>query len=188
MKRKTRVRVLVSIVGILLLQVSAAKAQRFHIALDYHYNLGFGENHNGEPLRRSVYKMHGNSLHLTALYDITERISAGAGIGADRYEEPGYNTFPLFGTFRYRPFRGFLDAYTYTNLGYGLFSREKSIYPGWMWDAGVGYTLMFRKHFGLNFQVGYNLKEFRDVYSDADGNWNGNSIRHSLSLGFGLVF
>lgn len=123
------------------------------------------------------------------------RISAGAGIGADRYEEPGYNTFPLFGTFRYRPIRTFLDTYVYTNLGYGVFTREDSIYPGWMWDAGVGYTKMFRKHFGLNFQVGYNLKEFHgqnfygiDPDSGADYVRKFNSVRHSLSLGVGLVF
>lgn len=195
MKSNLLVRVLVLIAGTLLLQVSAVEARdkktsRFHMVLDYHFNLGFGENHNGTPLRRSDgYNMRGNSLHLTALYDITKRISFGAGIGADRYEEPGYNTIPVFGTFRYRPFRTFLDAYTYTNLGYGLFGGENSSsYSGWMWDAGVGYNLMFRRHFGLNFQVGYNLKEFRDVYSDADGNLSGNSIRHSLSLGFGLVF
>lgn len=84
--------------------------------------------------------------------------------------------------------RHFLDTYLYTNLGYGVFSRDESIYPGWMWNAGVGYIKMFRKHFGLNFQVGYNLKEFRGVYSDADGNFSGNSIRHSLSLGIGLAF
>lgn len=195
MKSNLFVRVLVLIAGTLLLQVSAVEARdkktsRFHMVLDYHFNLGFGENHNGTPLRRSDgYNMRGNSLHLTALYDITKRISFGAGIGADRYEEPGYNTIPVFGTFRYRPFRTFLDAYTYTNLGYGLFGGEdSSSHFGWMWDAGVGYNLMFRRHFGLNFQVGYNLKEFRDVYYDADGSWSGNSIRHSLSLGFGLVF
>ena len=64
-----------------------------------------------------------------------------------------------------------------------------------MWDAGVGYTKMFRKHFGLNFQVGYNLKEFHgqnfygiDPDSGADYVRKFNSVRHSLSLGVGLVF
>ena len=196
MKKRMFGRVAALIAGMLLLQTSAATAQRFHVVLDYHYNLGFSERYDGEKLSRGDgYKMHGNSLHLTALYDITQRISAGAGIGADRYEEPGYNTFPLFGTFRYRPIRTFLDTYVYTNLGYGVFTREDSIYPGWMWDAGVGYTKMFRKHFGLNFQVGYNLKEFHgqnfyeiDPDSGADYVRKFNSVRHSLSLGVGLVF
>ncbi len=186
--------ILLLMVVFFLMQIPAVRAQdkaqcRFHVVLDYHFNLGFSENYNGTPIRRSDgYNMHGNSLRLTALYDITQRISAGAGIGADRYEEPGYNTFPVFGTFRYRPLRRFLDTYLYTNLGYGLSNRDNSIYSGWVWDAGVGYIKMFRRHFGLNFQVGYNLKEFRDVHSDVDGNLSGNSIRHSLSLGIGLVF
>lgn len=172
---------------LLLTQAPGAKAQRFHVVVDYHYNLGFGEDYAGLKLRRNHYDMSGHSLHVTALYDITKRISAGAGIGADRYEEPGYNTFPLFGTFRYRPMRRFLDGYLFTNLGYGLFARE-DIYGGWMWDAGVGYTKMFRRHFGLNFQVGYNLKEFKDVpFFGETMTWTDN-LRHSLSLGVGLVF
>lgn len=188
-------------VCLFLLPASAARAQnkgqcRFHVALDYHYSLGFVENFYGEPIRRSDgYNMHGNSLHLTALYDITRRISAGAGIGADRYEEPGYNTFPVFGTFHYRPFRKFLDAYLYTNLGYGIFSGNGSDnYPGWVWDAGLGYTKMYWKHFGLNFQLGYNLKEFGGFSffrMTTDGDYyikKVSSVRHSLSLGIGLVF
>lgn len=65
-----------------------------------------------------------------------------------------------------------------------------------MWDAGVGYTKMFRKHFGLNFQLGYNLKEFGKIpsyeinFPNGEVNYVGekSSIRHSVSFGIGLVF
>lgn len=158
---------------------------RFHIVLDYHYNLGLHERCFGQSLTPgNGYRMRGNSLHLTALYDVTALVSVGAGIGADRYEEPGYNTLPLFGTLRYRPIRKFLDTYLYTDLGYGLGKRENSIYPGWMWNLGIGYTKMFRRHFGLNLQCGYNFKTFNiQTCHTAKSN-----IRHSLAFGIGLVF
>lgn len=184
------------IIGALFLLIPAVKAQsKFHIILDYHYNFGICEKYWGRTFDREEYKMHGNSLHFTALYDITRKISVGAGIGADRYEEPGYNTFPVYGTFRYRPLSGLQDGYVFTDLGYGLFKND-NVAHGWMWNAGIGYTKMFRKHFGLNFQLGYNLKEFGGIPSyevnlvNGEVNYVGkkNSIRHSVSFGIGLVF
>ena len=57
-----------------------ARAQnRFHIALDYHYHIGLSERFYGHTLTRKDGNMRGNSLHLTALYDISRRITAGAG-------------------------------------------------------------------------------------------------------------
>lgn len=68
------------------LQVSTSqlKNSRFHIVLDYHYNLGLSQRIGSQTQgRNETYRMGGNSLHLTALYDFTEKFSAGAGIGAD---------------------------------------------------------------------------------------------------------
>lgn len=175
---------------------SVIKAQsKFHIVLDYHYNLGLNERYWNTTFNRSNYKMYGNSFHLTALYDIPKKMAVGIGIGADRYEEPEYNTFPIYGTFRYKPISKIPNGYIFTNLGYGIFKNE-SINPGWMWDVGIGYTKMFRKHFGLNFQLGYNLKEFSGIpsYKVNNETWETtyigekSSIRHSLSFGVGLVF
>lgn len=184
------------IIGTLFLLIPTVKAQsKFHIILDYHYNLGICEKYWGRTFDRGEYKLYGNSLHLTALYDITQKISAGTGIGADRYEEPGYNTFPVYVTFRYRPFTKLLKSYVFTDLGYGLFKND-NVAPGWMWNAGIGYTKMFRKHFGVNLQLGYNLKQFGGIPSyevdlvNGEFNYIGkkSSIRHSVSFGFGLVF
>ncbi len=168
------------------------KEAKFHVVLDYHYNFGLASKEkwwdNGE-------RTGGHSLHLTALYDITPKIAAGIGIGADRYTHPNFNTFPIYGTFRYSPITKIPKGYLYTNLGYGCFANE-AISPGWVWDLGIGYTKMFRKHFGLNFQIGYNLKEFADIpsyeYNADTGNttYSGKikDLRHSLSLGIGMVF
>lgn len=180
----------------LFLIIPASKAQsKFHILLDYHYNFGIREKYWGKTFGRKEYKMHGNSLHLTALYDVGPKVSIGVGLGADRYEEPGYNTFPVYGTLRYQPFPKLLSGYVFTDLGYGIFKND-NVASGWMWNVGIGYTKMLRKHFGLNFQIGYNLKEFGgiplyqvDFYS-GEIHYAGkkSSIRHSLSFGFGLMF
>ena len=180
MKKLLLLACLISLPAILRAQAPC----KFHVSLDYHYNLGLSECHMGSAITRSDgYNMHGNSLHITALYDVSNRISAGAGFGLDRYEEPGYNTLPIFGAFRYRPIRKYPDPYLYTNLGYGI-GNERDLYAGWMWDAGIGYTKMFYRHFGLNFQFGYNLKTFH-MHSGCTVHSN---LRHSLSFGVGLVF
>ncbi len=167
---------------------------RFHVALDYHYNLGLRERNSLFTMKRSEFKMGGNSVHLTFLYHILPRLSAGAGIGIDGYRNPPHTTFPVFGTVYYRPLKKYLNPYVYTNLGYGLGKRRYgSFASGWLLDAGIGYTKMFARHFGLNCQFGYNLKQFdveTTVYIDnlPVGSYFIKDIRHSLSFGFGLVF
>lgn len=184
------------LIGFLLLHTVAMKGQsKYHVILDYHYTLGLSQRFMGQTFKREEYNMHGNSIHLMALYDINRKMSAGVGIGADQYEEPGSNTFPIFGTFRYHPLKKIPNGYAFTNLGYGAFKGD-DIVSGWMWDAGIGFTRMFRKHFGLNFEFGYNLKEFHGIpvyeidWENATTSYIGkkNSIRHSLSFGLGLVF
>lgn len=169
---------------------------RFHIMLDYHYNIGIQENGYAYHLTSSDGGMSGNSLHLSALYDVTNHISVGAGMGADRYEMFGYNTFPAFAILHYRPaLRRLPNGYIYTNLGYAI-ANSDNITPGLMWDAGIGYKKMFRKHFGLNFQLGYNFKQFANIPTyeitipDYTINYIGkkSNYRHSISLGIGLIF
>jgi hypothetical protein len=173
-------------------QKTIKKDPKFHVLLDYHYNLGLATKQQWQSYDLSK---RGHSLHLTALYDFTSRIAAGIGIGADRYTHPDFNTIPVYATFRYKPVSNIPQGYIYTNLGYGCFSNE-AITSGWMWDLGIGYTKMFRRHFGLNFQIGYNLKEFADIpFYEYNINTENitylgtiNDLRHSLSIGIGLVF
>lgn len=161
---------------------------------NYHYNLGLSENGYDYHLNRNDRNLYGNSLHLSALYDMTKKLSIGIGMGADRYEP--YNTFPVFATLHYRPtFQNLPGGYAYTNIGYAIVNND-NVSSGLVWGAGIGYLKMFRRHFGLNFQFGYDLKQFADiptyevVIPDNAINYLGekSSIRHSLSFGIGLVF
>ena len=76
--------------------LTATKGQgKFHFDIDYHYNLGLCEKLMGVPLKRSQYKMGGNSIQFTPRYDITRQWSAGIGIGLSRYTNLDYNTMPV---------------------------------------------------------------------------------------------
>ena len=170
------------------------KAQsKFHVITDVHYLYGISETCSGLTLTREDVNLYGKSLHFTGLYDFSKSISAGIGVGADRYENPGYNTLPVFATLQYFPIIQLPSAYVYTNLGTAI--KSSNTYSGLMFDIGLGYRKMFKKHFGLNFQLGYNLKHINDtpIYRLSSDNQsydiqNVNSIRHSLSLGIGVIF
>ena len=168
---------------------SREKPARFHVALDYRYNLGLRERSDLWTLKRDTNKMGGNSIHLTFLYHVTSRITAGAGFGLDGYTSPSHNSHFVFGTVRYRPLKKCLNSYLYTNLGYSFTIMQSSLTSGWHWDAGIGYTKMFARHFGLNCQFGYNLRQFEyTVKGRPFISYDVNSLRHSLSFGVGVIF
>ena len=105
--------------------------------------------------------------------------------------------FAPYITLRYRPFIKHLNAYVFTDLGYAIpFTTENNVQifsEGVMWNAGVGYSLMFAKHFGLNFNIGYNLQQIKGtpyVLTPTDNNTHiaTNNIRHSIAFALGLIF
>ncbi|MDH6313100.1 MULTISPECIES: hypothetical protein [Bacteroidales] len=164
---------------------------KFQILLDYHYNLGLVENGDLAKITRSDFKMYGNSIHLSGLYNLNPKIALGVGIGLDRYENHGFNTLPIYLTAHYKPLYKLPSGYIFSNLGYGLDTSD--FIPGALFDIGIGYKKMFRKHFGLNFQLGYNLKQQKGNLGYIDEKQQIvhdkiNRYRHSLSFGIGLIF
>ena len=176
--------------------VVSTKAQsKFHVDLDYHYNLGFSENKFGHNYGRSDIEMGGHSLRLGARYDVAEKWSVGGGIGLDHYTGDEFNTMPIYATLRYKPFKKLTGAYAFTDLGYAIDPSFGDFYKGFTGKLGVGYTINLAKHFRLNFQVAYDYKDFRNVwygYISTDTNmpifYESNATRHSLSLGVGVTF
>lgn len=166
---------------------------KFHFDIDYHYNLGLTEKIMGMTLSRGKYNMGGHSLHLTSRYDITPLWSVGWGFGLDRYTEMEYNTLPVYATARYKIIKEMPALYTFTDLGYAI--KNGDFTKGFMGNLGIGYTYMLAKHFGLNFQIAYNLKRFTNIpihiYNEDTGQSYYNEVkstRHSLSFGVGLSF
>ncbi|MDR1555633.1 MAG: hypothetical protein LBS88_01210 [Tannerellaceae bacterium] len=124
---------------------------------------------------------------IKGMYTINPFIAVGAGFGADALEEPHYSTFPLFASIHITPFEH-KKLFLYNDLGYSL--DTKISYPGLHEELGVGYKLMFRKHFGLSFHLGYSLKQMQNIIIEYDNGMKGTfyTTRHSLSAGFGFVF
>lgn len=175
---------------------SSQAQSKLHVDLDYHYNLGLSTRKFGYTYTPKDYDMGGHSLRLAVRYDLAEKWSAGAGIGLDRYTGDDFNTMPIYATLRYKPFGGKLAAaYAFTDLGYALDPSWGDFHKGFTGKIGVGYTVNMTKHIGLNFQIAYDYKDFRDVttgYIDVDTQmpvfYNSNVTRHSLSFGVGVTF
>lgn len=146
----------------------------------------------GQTLKRSQYKTGGNSIQFTPRYDITHKWSAGIGVGLSRYTNLDYNTLPVYATVRYKAIEKVPDLYFFSDLGYAL--KVGDFTKGFTGNIGIGYTHMFKKHLGLNFQIAYNLKRFNDIPTiiyDANSQethyGTTNSTRHSLSFGVGIT-
>lgn len=180
---------------VVCLTVEAIQAQsKFHVALDYYYNLGLSEQFVGRHYGRGDYEMSGNSLRLSANYDFVPAWSAGAGVGMDRYTEPSFNTMPIFATLQYAPLKKARNAYVFSDLGYAI-KISDDFHPGFTGKLGIGYKLILAKHFGLNFRIAYDFKDFRkirttyfDEASQQGVSYDSNSKRHSVSFGVGMTF
>lgn len=173
---------------------SAYAQPKCHVDLDYCYNLGFSEKYVGRHYGRSAYKMGGNSLRIATRYDISNKLSAGAGVGLDRYTETDFNTMPVFARLHYSPFEKGQNVYMFSDIGYAL-KVAQDYNPGFTGKIGFGYLLHITKHFGMNFKVAYDFKDFRKIstISYDEGNdkitfYDSNSLRHSVSFGVGVTF
>lgn len=178
---------ILAVLSFLVLAGPVFSQSKFQVSLDYHHYLGFYEKGKGYTFHRKDYKMHGNSLRLSGIYFLSQRLGIGAGIGADRYEEPGYNTFPVFTTMHFSPLKHYIPFYLFISPGYAL--KTNNSFQGAVCDLGAGYKRMFKKHFGMKFDLSYNLKNFRDKAYDTNGKqFTYTATRHSLSIGLGFIF
>lgn len=159
---------------------------KFHIELDYHYMFGLSEKGEIADFSRNEFKMYGNSLHLSGNYKLSEAWSTGIGIGSDRYENPGYNTFPVFATLQYFPLQTIPKGYVFTDVGYAF--KTSTAVPGFLWNLGIGYKHMFRYHFGIKMQLGYNFKHLKNSLLDTDNMNFYSRYRHSFIIGMGVIF
>lgn len=138
------------------------------------------------------------SLRLVFGYFINPNISAGVGFGADRYESPGANTFPLF-----LDFRGYLkDAkntpFVFFDVGKTIVFSSQAQEGGNLFDGGVGYKFFIGKKTCLVGKVGYNY------FKDKEWTWQSTDMtslnpasetyrwfylkRQSITFSIGLMF
>lgn len=179
----------ICIISLLFLIVISGRAQqtkrftpsKIQLEVDYRHFFGQKETYKSSNLSHTD-NLKGNSLRLSVLYTLTPLLQTGIGCGLDRYESPGSNTLPLFIAFRYVPLSKFTNPYIFTNIGYSF--KNANFDEGVLWEAGIGYKYMFKKHFGIKLEAGYNLRTFK--YSKINPNYM-DATRHSLLLGIGII-
>ena len=191
---KAMKRFILFILLLFLVVVNFYAQSKCHIDVDYHYNLGLSEKIVGRHYTRSAYKMGGNSLRFAMRYDISTVFSTGIGVGLDRYTEVDFNTMPVYATMRYSPIKKVHDAYVFSDLGYAL-KIAQDYNPGFTGKVGLGYVWYVANHFGVNFQIAYDFKDFRKIstisYDEENQKniyYDTNNIRHSISFGVGITF
>ncbi len=161
---------------------------KFHLILDQKLMLALCEKGDAGNFSRSEIDADGVSLRLSGVYSFLPRLAAGIGIGAEAYS---HGSFPVFATIHYKLFKN-NSFFLFGNGGYA-FKTENTV-SGLLAEAGLGYKKMFKKHFGLNFHIGYHLKQFNlDTANDNlfiihKETRPGTQTRHSLSFGVGLIF
>lgn len=139
----------------------------------------------------SDWKLYGKSLRLGFGYFLNPYFSVGLGIGADRYEEPGANTFPV-----YVDLRAYLNGepsspFVFFDIGNSIqFSEAQQ--KGLLMDAGLGYKFSLGKKISLTASMSYNYKKFPEWIKQlneesANMEWTDLS-RHSLNFKLGLFF
>jgi hypothetical protein len=125
------------------------------------------------------------SLRIGAGWFIGPHFSIGLGFGADRYERPGANTFPL-----YIDLRGFLK--NKANTPFAFFDAGKAVAfsaaqeKGKLLDTGLGYQLQISPKSMLNFKIGYSYFKSKEFYRN-ESKWN-YLKRNSLRFSLGFVF
>lgn len=137
------------------------------------------------------------SLRLVLGYFINSKLSAGIGFGADRFESPGANTFPLF-----FDFRGYLEdakntPFVFFDVGKTIVFSEAQE-GGSLFGGGFGYKFFIGEKTCLISKVGYNYfinKEWLWLSSDTNS-WNPEPDtyrwfylkRQSITFSLGLMF
>lgn len=173
---------------------------KFRFDMIYQRNIGLltnQEKRGKNTCLRNDFNMSGESFRLYLRYNIAPLWSAGIGTGVESYTEPHFDTFPVFATVRFSPFK-LKSLYTFSDIGYAIKLFDK-VTPGFTGKVGIGYTHLWARHFGLIVHIGYDLKSFRyhDYNYSADESTRMITItrgelkinwRHSLSIGVGLTF
>lgn len=165
----------------------SAQSRKLRVYIESSYLHGLVEKGDGYRITRSNSNMNGQCLHLSALYSFSKIIAVGAGFGLDRYNNPGYNSLPVFASLQCMPLSN-RNIYAFTNLGYGVGGGDFT--KGKMGEIGVGYKLIIKQSFGLNFKVGYNQKQINTEVKDFWGITNLGIIdrnRHSVFISIGAI-
>lgn len=195
----------VMIVMAAVLSMMAFGQSRFHFGLDYQRGFGWMEKdlHDGEMATPADgYKLAGNTFKLTEWYDVNPSFTVGLGLAFDYYSSPTHGSFPVVASCMWKPFAGGADRlFGYADAGYApqFHFKNGDICGGLLANAGIGCRVFSIKKTDINIRLGYNIRQFTGIpfliYNDMGDGWFEydhteyvKALRHSLSVGVGLVF
>lgn len=159
--------------------------KKFFTTVEIAYGKGLNLYSNAPINTEGFHTPFTKSLRVISGWNFSPHFSTGLGIGADRFENPGANTFPVF-----IDLRGYLKnqaktTFAYLNLGKAVtFSEAQE--KGNIVDVGFGYRGVLTGKSKLIFKVGY--------YYFKTTNWilyeskNYYLKRNSLKLAIGVEF
>lgn len=130
---------------------------------------------------------HAYSLNfIFGYFVIPKRLSIGIGFGLDGYHEPGFNSAPLYGDFRFYLTNERNVPYVYANLG-TLTKLSSNFVRGYSGKIGFGYKFFISKKLCLNTDISYVAKGAsltRESYNSSNDVINIKGV--ALSIGFTL--
>lgn len=130
-----------------------------------------------ENIDKNLYSIN---LRLGLSYFIIPKISLGAGIGLDNYQNPKTKSFPIFFDAKYYIFDARNTPFVYGTAG-KLIRLSDSFQNGTMADVGIGYKFFAGDNLCLNATIGYSFRNLRNLNITE---YNSNEI----SLGLGIMF
>ncbi|MBS3775616.1 MAG: hypothetical protein KGY70_10535 [Bacteroidales bacterium] len=126
-------------------------------------------------------------------YFITPRFSVALGAGADAYNNPSYNTFPVFADVRAYLHDARNTPYVFFDLGKSL-PVAPEIEEGMFINGGVGFKYFVSERICLNTEIGYNYQRmnpekhyFSDLLNIGFKDMVPSNFK-ALSVNVGLVF
>lgn len=188
-------RVTLFVLLLLLVGWPANAEKKIHFNVETSYLFGIKESTDYCTYERDSWNIYGLSLHLSTMWNFSRFLSAGAGVGLDRYNNPGYNTLPIFIALQSSPFNSVENFHAFAN--FGLCVNSKTFSGGEMLELGIGYKFRIKKEFGISFRFGYNLRwsEHKPAinlpdkgelfFVDIEDMFH---TRQSICAGIGLVF
>lgn len=130
---------------------------------------------------------NGNSIQTINGYFVSPKFSLGLGLGLERFNNPGANTFPVFIDARYYLEDNYNSFYAFGNIG-TLIKIADNYNKGGMVGAGIGYKFFINssKTIALVTDLGYNHRLIKVPFID---NPNTSDLLISgFSLSLGVIF
>jgi hypothetical protein len=130
---------------------------------------------------------NGNSIQTINGFFLSPKFSLGIGLGLERFDNPGANTFPIFIDARYYLEDNYNSIYTFANAG-TLAKVGDDFNKGAMLGIGLGYKFFINsnKTIALLTDLGYNHRLIKVPFIDNPN--TSDLILSGFSISIGTIF